>query len=222
MKKLKFPAELCYLVGILLLAFGAVLMTKADLGVSMVIAPAFLLYLKLSATWSFITFGIAEYMTQAFVLLLLIIVLKKFRWYYLFSFVTAFFYGLVLDLLMKLPISCDTMSARIIVFILSVFACTLGVAFIFHTYIAPEVYELFIKELSLKFGWKISRVKTCYDCSSCLIAMLMSFAFFGLFHFEGVKFGTVICALVSGKLVGIFGTQIDHFLDVTPIFQKQI
>ena len=41
-----------------------------------------------------------------------------------------------------------------------------------------------------------------YDCGSCLFAVLLSFAFFGLWHFEGVKLGTVICALCNGWIIG--------------------
>ena len=35
-------------------------MEKADFGVSMVVAPAYLLYRWLSPAWSFVTFGMAE------------------------------------------------------------------------------------------------------------------------------------------------------------------
>ena len=31
----------------------------------------------------------------------------------------------------------------------------------------------------------------------------MSFAFFGLWHFEGVKLGTIFCALVNGATIGL-------------------
>ena len=60
MKKKKFSAELAYVLATLILAFGTAMMTKANFGVSMVVAPAYLLHLKLSQYWSFITFGVAE------------------------------------------------------------------------------------------------------------------------------------------------------------------
>jgi len=47
----------------------------------------------------------------------------------------------------------------------------------------------------------IGKFKIIYDCASCIIGVVMSFAFFGLGHFEGVKPGTVICALVNGVLI---------------------
>ena len=80
--------------------------------------------------------------------------------------------------------------------------CSLGIALFFRTYIAPEVYELLVKELAQKLRKPTHRVKTVYDCVSCVVSILMSFAFFGLWRFEGVKLGTVLCALVNGTLIG--------------------
>jgi uncharacterized membrane protein YczE len=75
---------------------------------------------------------------------------------------------------------------------------------VFHTYISPEVYELFVKELSAKYGVDIHRFKTGYDCCSCVAGVCLSFAFFGFGRFEGVKWGTILCALINGWLIGRF------------------
>lgn len=99
--KRTFSTELAYVFGIVFVARGVVLMEKADFGVSMVVAPAYLLYRWLSPVWSFVTFGMAEYRLQA-VLLLAMCLLLRFRVSYLFSFVTAVVYGFVLDAFMLL------------------------------------------------------------------------------------------------------------------------
>ena len=59
----------------------------------MIVAPAYLLSLKLSA----LSFGQAEYVIQVGIFLVLCVVLRKFRWVYLFSFGTCLLYGLALD-----------------------------------------------------------------------------------------------------------------------------
>lgn len=64
MKKRGFYSELSYLFGLVTLALGAVFMVHADFGVSVVVAPAYLVYLKLSQTWQFVTFGLTEYFVQ--------------------------------------------------------------------------------------------------------------------------------------------------------------
>ena len=67
--KRRFSTELAYVLGIVSIAWGVVLMEKADFGVSMVVAPAYLLYRWLSPAWGFFTFGMAEYCLQAVLLM---------------------------------------------------------------------------------------------------------------------------------------------------------
>jgi uncharacterized membrane protein YczE len=212
MRKKTFYAEAAYILGIAALALGTALMERADFGVSMVVAPAYLLYLKLSQAFPFVTFGMAEYTLQAVLLALLCAALGRFKIAYLFSFVTAVFYGLTLDGCMALTafIPADDVPIRLVLFAAGMLACALGVSLLFHTYIAPEVYELAVKELSAKFGLDIVKVKTVYDCVSCLAALTLSFAFFGLWHFEGVKFGTIFCALVNGTTIGLFSRFLER------------
>ena len=96
-EKTDVSTELAYVLGIVLVALGAAFCTKGDLGLSTVIAPAYVLYLKLSEIFPFVTFGMMEYVLQAVLLLGMIIVLRKFRLSYLFSFITAVIYGFTLD-----------------------------------------------------------------------------------------------------------------------------
>lgn len=212
MKQRIFYTELVYLFGILSLALGTALMEKANFGVSMVVAPAYLLYLKLSESLSFFTFGMAEFLLQVVLLTLAIAILHKIRLSYLFSFVTAGLYGAVLDGLIFLiaPLPVGAFAARLVVFLGGMAFCALGVSLFFHTYISPEVYELFVKEVSAKFSINIHRFKTVYDCVSCAAAIGLSFCFFGLFHFEGVKLGTVFCALVNGFLISRFSAFLER------------
>lgn len=205
-KKRVFYTELAYVLGLLALAVGTALMERADFGVSMVVAPAYLLHLKISEFWPFFTFGMAEYTFQAVLVLVTMLLLRRAKLSYFFSFVTAVIYGLLLDgaiaLVALLPVS--GIGADLGLFVVGMLFCSAGVSMVFHTYISPEAYELFVKELSQKFGVDIHKFKTGYDCTSCLLSIVMSFAFFGLWHFEGVKLGTVVCALLNGTIISLF------------------
>ncbi len=205
-KKMTFYTEAAYAVGMLVLAFGTALMERADFGMSMVVAPAYIIHLKVSEFLPFFSFGMAEYCFQAFLLAALILVLRKFKVKYLFSFVTAVLYGFALDLMIYLValIPFEGTAARVVFYAAGMVLGSLGVAFLFNTYIAPEVYELFVAEISAKYKFTIGRTKTVYDCVSCVMAVVLSFCFFGFGRFEGVKLGTVICALVNGFLIGKF------------------
>lgn len=204
MKKMKFYGELSYLLGLLILALGTALMEKADFGMSMVVAPAYLIYLKVSQSVAFFTFGMAEYLLQAVLLVLLGLVLRQFKVSFLFSFVTAVLYGICLDLTMALLSSLPAQSflLRAVLYAAGTALCSMGVSLLIHTYLAPEAYELFVKKVAEKWKLDFGRCKTVYDCVSCGIAILLSFAFFGFGHFEGVKWGTILCALINGTLIG--------------------
>lgn len=204
-RQIVFSTELAYVLGILTLALGTAFMERADFGMSMVVAPAYLLHLKLSQFYPFFTFGTAEYCLQAALLIVMCLVLRRFKVSYLFSFVTAVIYGFTLDGCMALIalIPGAGLAFRPAFYALGLIVCAVGVSLLFHTYIAPEVYELFVKEIAAKTGKNINVCKTVYDCCSCAVGVALSFAFFGLWHFEGVKLGTIFCALVNGATIGV-------------------
>ncbi|MDE5804480.1 MAG: hypothetical protein K2I22_16355 [Lachnospiraceae bacterium] len=210
-----FFSEVAYILGIIVLALGTAMMKRADFGLSMVVAPAYLLHLKISQYVPAFSFGMAEYSLQAVLLVIMSISLRKFKPIYLFSFVTAVIYGFTLDIAIRfvdiLPLI--GMVGRIIYYLIGMVFCAFGVSLLFHTYISPEVYELFVKEISAKSGKDINIIKTVYDCVSCLVGITLSFAFFGLWHFEGVKPGTIICAFVNGFLIGCFSKMTESVFD---------
>lgn len=204
MKKRTFYTELAYLLGLMLLAVGVSFMEKSDFGVSMVVAPAYVLHRAISPTLPFFSFGMAEYTLQAALLVVLIALLRKFRPAFLFSFVTAVFYGFLLDGAMALVglFAAETVLMRLVCYVVGMLLCSAGVALVFHTYIAPEVYELFVKEMSKKHGIPIHKFKTGYDIVSCLVGVGLSFVFFGFGTFVGVRWGTIVCALLNGSIIG--------------------
>ncbi len=199
-------SEFAYVIGLVVLAFGAAFMERANYGMSMVVAPAYLVHLKVAETFSWFTFGMAEYSLQAVLVLAAILVWRKFKWKYLFSFVTAVIYGLILDGMMALValVPGDGVAFRLVFFVVGMLCSSFGVSMLFHTYFAPEAYELIVKEISERYKTNINKTKTVYDIVSCLVAVVLSFAFFGFGHFEGVKLGTIFCALVNGAIIGLF------------------
>lgn len=99
--KRTFYTEMAYILGLVTLAAGTALMERAYFDMSMVVAPAYLIYLKVSDSLNGFTFGMAEYCFQAFLILALAMILRGFKRRYLFSFMTAFLYGNVLDAVMS-------------------------------------------------------------------------------------------------------------------------
>ena len=218
-----FYCELAYVIGILLLALGTAFIAKANFGMSMIVAPDYLIHLKVSKYIPFFSFGMSEYVFQAALLIVLSVVTRKVKKSYFLSFVTAIIYGIVLDLMMKLVffIPCTGFALRVVFFALGLSICTFGVAFLLHTYLPPEAYELFVKELSERYNISIEKLKTLYDCCSCVLGIVLSLCFFG--KFVGVAWGTVICALLNGWLIGMFVRLIEKmfdFKDALPLREK--
>ncbi len=221
MKQRSCYREISYVVAILTMAFGAALMEHADFGLSMVIAPAYLLHRAVEPMLSWFSFGVAEIVFQATLLLLLCLVLRRFRFSFLFSFVTSVIYGFCLDnailLLDALP---DTLIARLLMYVGGMLSTSAGVAFFCRTYLAPEVYELFVDQLSRRYKRPFHKIKTWYDCASCLVSVVMAFTLFGFGEFVGIGWGTVLCALVNGSIIGWFERMYDRLWVFKDAFPK--
>jgi len=212
-EKRVFYSELAYVIGIIVLAFGTALLEKADFGMSMIVAPAYLLHLKISPYIPFFSFGVAEYVFQGFLLVLLSIVLRKIKFLFFLSFVTAFIYGNILNLFISLIsfIPFEGIVFQIVFFVLGAIICSFGVSLLFHTYFPPEAYELVVKEFSQKYNTNIGKTKTIYDFCSCALAVVLSLCFFG--GFVGIGVGTFICAIVNGWLIGKFSNLLDKYFN---------
>ena len=93
-RKLTVNNEFAYVFALLIQAFGVALISAANVGVSMVIAPA----LILSQKFTFLTFGQCEYIVQGMLLIAFCIAVRKFKPVYLSSFVSCLIYGGFLDM----------------------------------------------------------------------------------------------------------------------------
>lgn len=215
MKKRIFYTEAAYIIGLLLLAFGTALTERGGFGVSMVVAPAYLLHLKISQFLPWFSFGVAEYFLQAFILLIMMLILRRARITYFLSFLTAVLYGFALDgsMFLVANLSAFSFAERIGLYLLGVILCGAGIALLFKTYFPPEAYEMFVKELSAHFNVKLPVFKTIYDCTSCVIAIILSFLFFGGFH--GIGIGSVLCAFLNGIIIGGFTKLFDRIWNFT-------
>ncbi len=223
-----FSTELAYIFGIALLGLGNALMSHTGFGVGVVVSPAYILHLKISEYLPFFTFGTAGYLLQGVLLLVLCLVTRKFRTSYLLSFGTAVISGFILDAFIYLlgftaPV---TLAGRIIFFALGMLIATPGIALIFNTYITPEAYDLFVKEVSRNFSLDINKVKPIFDISAFLLSVVLCFSFFGFGSFHGIGIGTLVSACFNGLLIGLYGKlwhklfSFEDKLKWRPFFEK--
>ena len=216
MKKISHFGEAAYILGLLFLSMGTALMAKSDFGVSMVVAPAYLVSLKVDA----LTFGTAEYCLQASLFVAMCLVIGKFRLHYCFTFLTVLLYGAALDGWVRIfdLFPGAGLPLRIAFYVIGLPLTSLGVSLMFHSYFPPAVYELFVKMVSARFGRDINRFKIAYDCTSLVVGIGMSFLFFG--RFNGIGIGTVIAAVLNGPVIGLFSRTMEKRIDFSPRYPK--
>lgn len=223
MKKIKVHSELFYILAIIILAFSVAMLTAVDFGISMIVAPAFLLSEKVS----FLTFGQSEYVIQALLFIVLCILMKKVKLAYFSSFVTCLIYGAILDLWrVAVPMfnpSVTTPGAfafplRIVLFIIGMVMSSVAIAMFFHVYLYPQVYDFFVKAVSERFKINRSKFKICFDISLFVISIIMSLLLFK--GFVGIGIGTVIMTALNGLIIGFFDKLIERYFTVIPALPK--
>lgn len=215
-KKLKLSRELMYVLGLILMPFSIAIMTKANFGLSMIAAPTYII----SEKFDFITYGQAEYVVQALVLVLMCIVVGKFKWAYLTSFATAVIYGSILDLFIWLlrDWTVEAIWLRVVLFVLGMVLTSIGVCMFLHTYLAPCAYDYFVKTVVEEKHFNLQKVKLINDFTYLVIALVLTLVLFK--GFVGVTWGTIVIVICNGNIISFVSKQMDKHIEFFNHFPK--
>lgn len=222
-KKITLYSEFVYVFAILILSFSVAMVSSADLGLSMIVAPAYIFSQKIG----FLTFGQSEYVIQALLFIIFCLLLKKVKLVYFTSFLNCIVYGAVLDLWrVIIPIfnpnitepGSMSMPIRITFFVLSALITAFAIALFFRVYLYPQVYDFFVKGITEHFKLNQTKFKTAFDLTCLTVSVVMTLVFFK--SFVGIGVGTLILALVNGSLIGMFGKLIDKLFEIKPLFPE--
>lgn len=221
-KKIKISSEIAYIFAIVALAFSVAMITITDFGVSMIVAPAYILSQKLG----FLTFGQSEYIIQGLMFVVFCILMKKVKLIYFSSFLSGIVYGAVLDLWRLIPIFNQNVTTandlqivtRIVFFVIGMVLTSFTIAVFFKTYLYPQVYDFFVKGITEHFNLNRAKFKTCFDLTFLVVATAMSLILFR--SFVGVNFGTLIMAVLNGSIIGFFSKFLDKHFEFVPTFKK--
>ncbi len=199
-----------WVLGMVLCSLGVCFCTKAGFGLSMIGAPPYIIHVWLRDKFAWYTQGTSEYVWEALLLVITIIIVRRFKWKYLLSFVTAVLLGIMIDgwlFVLGGNSVYESWTARIIAFVAGTLITALAIAFYFRTTLPLQVYELTVTEISDRYGFETSKVKWVNDIIFLLIAVLLAFL---LTHSPaGIGVGTVIVTFVNAPLINVFGKLID-------------
>lgn len=192
-------SESALTAGIVLDAAGVALITKSNFGITAVSALPY----TLSQSFPVLTYGTWYYCFQVSLMLLLVLLTRKFKKDYIIAFVVGFLFSFVLDIAAFLfgfwP---DTLPFQIIYFVSGTLLLMIGVAFLMNSGLPIMPQDLFTKDFSSFIGIPFKRVKTLFDVScvaiSCLIALLAAR------HLIGIGAGTLLSACINGYGISFF------------------
>lgn len=233
MKKITKSSELLWVLGTIFVALGVSICSKANLGVSMIAAPAFVIYEAIAPLWSGFSVGMTEYAIQGVILILLCLIIRRFNWRYLLAFVVAIIYGYTLNLFLFIlsGVSFDAVWLRWLMLIVGDILTAFGVACYFRTYMPLQVYELFVAELAARFKFNINKVKCSFDMSLLIISILLAFFLFddtatfdwttiGYSSFHSIGLGTLVTTAINSPIIAFMSNLISKIFDPTPAFPK--
>ncbi len=233
MKKIPRSSELLWLFGIVFVALGVSLCSKADLGVSMIAAPAFIVSEALLPLSSFFSVGVTEYLIQGLLLVLLCLVLRRFDTRFLYGFAVAVIYGYTLDLFLWMfsGLALNAVWLRWLFLLLGDTITALGVACFFRTLWPLQVYELFVAEVAVGFRLPIAKVKLGFDLSLLLLSLVLAFTLFGdvatfdwgaigATCFHSIGLGTLLTTAINSPLIALWGKLLDKVFDKAPRFPR--
>lgn len=223
MKRIRIPSEIAYVFSIMILSMSVAMAAAADYGVSMIVAPAYILSLKIDV----ITFGQAEYIIQGILFIIFILLMGKVKAVYFTSFLTGIFYGAMLDLWRIIVPSFNPeitapgslpAGVNIVYFLISMVVTSFSIALLFHNYLYPQVYDFFVKGISVRYNLDRGKFKIAFDFACLIISCVMTLALFG--RFVGIGIGTIVLTCFNGLIIKFFDSALTKYCEFTPIFKK--
>lgn len=206
-KRLVMRGEIALLIAILINSMGVLLMLQSGSGISAISSVPY----AFSEVFPRLTLGTWTYIFQGLLVIVLMVLKKKFVPSYLFSFVAGFLFGKLMDVhelwITKLPVS---IPLRIFYFVLSYLILCVGIALSNRCKLPIIPTDLFPRDLAEIIKKPYSKVKITFDVTCLVVTACLTY--FSLGKILGLGIGTVIAAFTMGKGVAIVGNFIDKKL----------
>lgn len=209
-------AEILFVLGLLLISMGITLMVHADLGISVASSVPYVI----SQRFTSLSFGTWSYIVQGFLVLLLVLIIRKVKRSYFLSFLVSVVFGVLVDLfsLWTAGLADGDWLLRSILFFMGLFLMSLGIASFVGSNLPLLPYDLFVKELAIHTNISFRMSKTLFDLSCLTLSVL--FLLFFVERWTGIGIGSVFSALLNGVLSGLWLSLIQKHFIVRPLFVR--
>jgi uncharacterized membrane protein YczE len=199
---------LIYCVGLLILAFGVTFAVNSNLGVSPVTSVPYVISLLAN-----ISLGTCTTLVYCFYILLQIPLQGgKFHPALVLEIVFSTVFGWFVDgvKLILGDFCLPTYFGQLGMLAISIVLIALGLVLYIDVKIAPMPPEGLVTCIADKLGKPFPKIKTLFDCASVLAGLTLCFLFLG--KVVGIREGTIITALLVGKLTGFFRKLLTPFI----------
>lgn len=202
-------------------ALGVALCTKANFGLSMIAAPAYIIHIFMENFFEWYSQGTSEYIWQGILLIVMCIIVRRFKPKYLLTFGCAMIFGFAVDGFLWLlggSGTYESMAVRIIAFIIGETITAVAIACNFRTSLPLPVYELVVTEIAKRYNIEVGKVKQINDIVMFAVSIILAFALNQ--SIQGIGIGTIVITIVNAPLIAGFGKLLDKCCDFSPRFPK--
>jgi uncharacterized membrane protein YczE len=188
-----------YCLGLLVLAFGIALSVNCQLGVSPVSSLPYVVSQILQISLGTCT----TIVYSVYILLQMLLNGRKFQPALLLQLIFSTIFGYFVDFA-KLVLGdfvLPTYFGQLAMLAASILLIGFALVLYIEVNLAPMPAEGLVGCLAGKLGKPFSTMKTLFDCTSVLVGAVLCFLFLG--KLVGIREGTVVTALLAGKIMGI-------------------
>ena len=190
---------LIYCLGLLSLAFGVAFSVNSNLGVSPVNSLPYVISRIVN-----VQMGTCVTAVFCFYILLQILILgRKFNPVNLLQIVFSTIFGYFVDFAKMVlgDFTIPTYFGQLTMLAISIPLIAVGIALYMDAQLVPMPMEGLSSCLANKFGMSFPNMKTIVDCLVVGIGLVLCFVFLG--KLDGLREGTIITAVVTGKVIAL-------------------
>ena len=204
-----------FFVGVLINSFGVAFITKASLGTSPISSVPYVLSFQFPLTLGQFTF----LLNSLFLLLQIALLGRKFPPLQLLQLAATAVFSGFLDVSMALLswLQPAGLAEKLVSLLAGCAVLALGIAI----EVAPDILvvpgEGIVRAIALVSGKKFGSVKVAFDVALVLIAVALSLLFFH--RLRGMGAGTVISALLVGRLVNLYNRRLPLLARISALRQ---
>jgi len=195
---------LLFICGLFFVALGISFIIKSLLGTAPISSAPYILSLRYSISLGGFTF----FINMVFLLGQILILRRKFQAIQWLQIPMTLIFGGFIDFTTFLLgiVTPEIYFSRFVVMMLGICIMALGIALEMIGNVVMLPGEGIVNVIATHWHFDFGNTKTCFDTTIVLLAILLSWIFFGEIH--GIREGTLISALLTGSIARFFIKQL--------------